>query len=134
MSHDSRVVLIQETYEAFKRGEPDFILEAVTADVQWETVGRPADFPTFGLRTGLEGVQAFFRAVWESEEFDTFAPASYHATEDRVFVEGSAQGRLKPSGRAVSFDWLHVYTLRDGKIARFREFLDTAQFADAWRA
>jgi ketosteroid isomerase-like protein len=28
---------------------------------------------------------------------------------------------------------VHVFTIRDGKVAKFREFNDTAQFAEAYR-
>jgi len=28
---------------------------------------------------------------------------------------------------------VHVFTLKDGKVTAFREFTDTAQFAQAWR-
>ena len=30
-------------------------------------------------------------------------------------------------------DWIHIFTFRDGKVAKFREFMDTAGIADAWR-
>jgi len=30
-------------------------------------------------------------------------------------------------------DYVHVFTLKDGKVTAFREFTDTAQFAQAWR-
>jgi ketosteroid isomerase-like protein len=30
-------------------------------------------------------------------------------------------------------EWLHMFTVRDGKLAAFDEFTDTAQFAEAVR-
>ena len=34
---------------------------------------------------------------------------------------------------SVSSDWIHVFTVRDGKVTTFREFTDTAQFAAAYQ-
>jgi ketosteroid isomerase-like protein len=33
----------------------------------------------------------------------------------------------------VSADWVHVFTVKDGKVTTFDEFTDTAQFARAMR-
>jgi len=35
--------------------------------------------------------------------------------------------------KRASSDWCHIFTFRDGKVAKFREFLDTAQAAEAFR-
>jgi len=44
-------------------------------------------------------------------------------------------GRLAPkftnTDRKVATEWAHIFTLKDGKVAEFKEFLDTAQFAAA---
>jgi ketosteroid isomerase-like protein len=130
---DANIAFVKDIYAAFGRGDIAAILAALTPDVRWEMVGRVADFPNFGIRTGVEGVGVFFRTVGETEEFDQFEPLSFHASADRVFVEGHAAGRLKASGKPVVTDWVHVFTLRDGRIAAFREFLDTAQYAEGWR-
>jgi ketosteroid isomerase-like protein len=130
---DANIAFVQEIYAAFGRGDLQAILGALTADVHWEMIGRPTDFPNFGPRRGVEGVGAFFQTVGETEEFDEFAPRTFHAAGDRVFVEGHAAGRLKSTGKPVVTEWLHVFTVRDGKVAGFREFLDTAQYAEAWK-
>jgi uncharacterized protein len=40
---------------------------------------------------------------------------------------------VKKTGRRIASDWCHVFTVRDGKVAAFREFTDTAQAAAAYR-
>ncbi len=40
---------------------------------------------------------------------------------------------LKKTGKKMASDWVHVFTFRDGKVAAFREFLDTAAAAEAYR-
>jgi ketosteroid isomerase-like protein len=33
----------------------------------------------------------------------------------------------------MASDWAHIFTIRDGKVVKFREFLDTAVAAEAYR-
>ena len=40
---------------------------------------------------------------------------------------------MKKTGKRAASDWMHVFTVKDGKVVHFREFTDTAKFADAWR-
>lgn len=133
MSQDN-IAFVQEIYAAFGRGDVPAILEALAPDVRWEMVGREKDFPNFGLRTGREAVGRFFQTVGETEEFDAFEPRAFHASGDKVFVEGHAAGRLKQTGAPVVTDWIHIYTLKDGKVAAWKEFLDTAQYTEGLRS
>ena len=47
---------------------------------------------------------------------------------------GSYSLTIKKTGRPVKSEWAHVFTLRDGKVTRFREHTDTAQFAEGYRS
>src|SRR3954451_14104380 len=60
---------VQSLYAAFGRGDIAALLAGCAADIDWETVGRPDDFPTLGPRKGLKAVEEFFRLVDENEEF-----------------------------------------------------------------
>ena len=46
---------------------------------------------------------------------------------------GSYSLKLKKTGKPVASEWVHVFTFKDGKVTRFREHTDTAQFAEAYR-
>jgi ketosteroid isomerase-like protein len=48
-------------------------------------------------------------------------------------VLGHYDGTVKKNGKRADSDWVHVFTVKDGKVVHFREFTDTAKFADAWR-
>ena len=131
---EANIKLIQDVYAAFGRGDVPTLLASLTDDVRWEMVGRPSDFANFGVRNGPAEVGEFFRLVGELEEFDLFEPRVFDAGGDKVVVQGRAEGRLRATGKPVKTDWLHLFTLRDGKVSGFREFLDTAQYAEAGRA
>jgi uncharacterized protein len=128
------VALVQGLYAAFGRGDVETILETLTPDVEWEMVGRPADYPMFGKRQGVKSAADFFRYLGENEEFKVFTPESVHADGDVVFVTGRSVYTFRTTGKAVDSDWAHLFVVRGGKIARFREFIDTAQIVEAARA
>jgi ketosteroid isomerase-like protein len=78
-------------------------------------------------------VREFFRIVADTLEFHAFAPREFHAVGNTVFVLGTYDMTVRESGRRVSSEWVHVFWLNDGKVKRYREFTDTARFAEAWR-
>ena len=75
-------------------------------------------------------MQEFFRLVAEHEDFSDFTPREFYAADDKVFVLGNYSLRLKTNGTAIASEWVHVFTLKNGKVARFREHTDTAKFAE----
>ena len=131
---DAGIEPIKRVYAAFRSGGTDAATDSLTDDVSWGSVGRESDFPPFGIRQGKAGVQEFFRVIAEHVEFHEFSPSELHAAGDKVFVLGHYRVKVRRTGRPVESDWLHVFTLRGGKIAACRIFTDTAQFALAWRA
>ena len=128
------VAHVQNLYAAFGKGDVAGILAGLTPDVDWQTVGRPKDFPTLGARKGSAQVQEFFKLVAEHEDFSEFTPREFYAADDKVFVLGSYSLTLKTNGTPIASEWVHVFTLKNGKVARFREHTDTAQFAEAFAA
>lgn len=132
MSQDN-IGVVQGVYAKFGQGDVAGILAVVDDDVVWHFVGRAEDYPAFGLRRGHAGVQAFFAAIAEHEQITEFTPRDFYSDADKVFVLGHAAYRLKRTGKTASSDWAHIFTLRDGKVTGFQEFLDTAQIAAAHR-
>jgi len=126
--------IVQDAYAAFGRSDIPALLGALAPDVRWEVMGREGDYPTFGVRHGPDGVLAFFQALGGIEDITEFTPVSLHPAGDVVFVQGCVVLTLKTNGRPLAYDWAHVFTVRDGKIATFREFYDTAAVVEAYRA
>jgi ketosteroid isomerase-like protein len=50
-----------------------------------------------------------------------------------VVVLGTFRGRAAPTGQEWTSDFVHVYTIRDGKTWRFDSYFDTAAFLAAHR-
>ena len=131
---EANIATVQSLYAAFGRGEMQTLLDGCAPDVTWECGGRGGDFPVFGVRTGVAGVADFFRTVAEVLDFSEFSPREFYADKDKVFVFGHFAMTMKRNGRKVDADWVHMFAFRGGKVAKFREFTDTALFVAAYRA
>ena len=130
---NANVTLVKSLYAAFQRGDIAPIIAAVTPDVSWQARGRPSDHPALGERKGPQGVQAFFGIVAETQNVVEFSPREYYPFDDKVFVRGRYAWTMRKTGRPVAAEWIHVFVIRDAKIASFEEFTDTGQFAEALR-
>ena len=129
----TNVEVVQETYEAVGRGDIPAVLDLLTDNVEWTLQG-PSAIPFAGTRRGREGVAEFFSLVGENLEFQQFEPREFVVQGDMVAVLGYERSIIKPTGRTLEQEWAHVYTLRDGKIVKFRAFEDTAALVVAFDA
>jgi ketosteroid isomerase-like protein len=127
------VALIQSLYAAFGRGDIATIVAALAPDIEWRLTGSRSDHPLFGTWQGPNGVQAFFDKLAQIQDFSEFTPREFFAAGERVFVLGHYAATMRKNGRQAASDWVHIFTVRGGKLAAFREFNDTAEFARAWK-
>jgi ketosteroid isomerase-like protein len=130
---NANIAFVQSLYAAFNRGDIAAIIAGLTPDVDWKVNGSRQDYPLLGSWKGPSEVRAFFEGVAQHQEVKSFMPREFFASGDHVFVLGHYDWIVRKTGRPVASDWVHVMTLRDGKVAAFREFNDTAQFVHAMR-
>ena len=130
---NANTALAQSLYAAFQRGDIATIVSAAAPDIVWQLHGRPKDHPALGVHKGPQGVQKFFGIIADTQDVSSFTPREFYAAGDKVFVRGHYAWTMRKTGKPVSAEWLHIFTVRDGKLAAFDEFTDTAQFAEALR-
>jgi ketosteroid isomerase-like protein len=129
----ANVSLAQSLYAAFGRGDIETIAAACAPNIRWQVKGRREDYPTLGVWHGPAGVRDFFKLVGETQSAVAFTQDEFHAAGDTVVVLGNYRWTVRKTGKPADADYVHVFTLKDGKVTAFREFTDTAQFAQAWR-
>ena len=133
MSEARNTQMVMDAYAAFLRGDVNAILNMLDDSVQWEAVkGGEGVVPHAGLRQGRLAVSEFFSLVGANVTFDVFEPQEFIAQGDTVVALGRYAGKAIPTGRAMGGDWAMVFTFRDGKIVRFREFTDSAALVRAF--
>ncbi len=123
---------VQGLYAAFGRGDVPFILANVDGSVEWVSTGDSDVIPWGGARRGQQGALSYFQSIGGNLEFESFEPNQFAADGEFVFVRGRTVAKVKPTGRRFDSEWLHVFTIADGRVMRFQEFSDTAVIAAAF--
>lgn len=79
------------------------------------------------------GISDFFKVLGESLETLQFELRDFIAQGNKVVVVGYQRGRAKPTGRLYEIEFVHLWSVRDGKISEFWVYTDTAALVEALR-
>jgi ketosteroid isomerase-like protein len=123
---------VMEGYQKFKNGDIPGLLEMYQDDAQWIEPESEL-IPFSGKHTGKAGIAQFFQELDQAVQPLQFTPKEFIAEGDKVIVLGEASWLVKNTGRTYDNTWVHVFTLRDGKVARFEDYHDTAASERAFR-
>lgn len=133
MAEQENMQVVQQAYDAFKRGDIQSVLNLMADDADWLHPGPPDAIPFAGQYRGRDGVAQFFAKLGGAEDVEHFEPQEFFASGDRVVVLGRYRGRIKATGRTDDVEWVHVFTVRGGKIVSHRQYSDTAAAVEAYR-
>jgi uncharacterized protein len=132
MSEQQNVDVVRQAYGAFGRGDLEGILALLDPQVAWRTPG-PADLPTAGLRYGVNAVREWFGVLLTTFEITNFEPKDFLPQGDSVAVLGTSLDRVKATGNGSEFRWVHIFTVRNGRIVAFEERADVSAIVDEFR-
>ena len=130
MSEES-VNVVKGMYEAFGRGDIPVVIAALDPQVEWweaENFIYADGNPYVGPQAVLEGV--FMRIGGEWEGFEV-APEEILDAGETVVGHGYYSGTYKRNGERVRAQFAHLFTFRGGKVVKFQQYTDTAQFLKA---
>lgn len=131
-SPHENITFVQSLYDAFAIRDVPRILQALSPSVEWGEPPNPFN-PAAGTHHGHEGFLAWLRKGNESEEVLVLEPRDFLANAHSVAVVGYTRCRVRATGREYETDFVHLITLKDGKVQSFREFFDTFAAAEAFR-
>ena len=115
--------IIQGAYAAFAKGDVPAVLGILNADIAWtEAEGFPYAGTYHGPNAVLECVFMRLGAEWDGF---AVAPAEFIDGGDAVVALGKYSGTYKATGKSFQADFAHVWKLRDGKVIRFVQYVDT---------
>lgn len=132
MNEQQNIETVKRGYEAFNSGDIPALLDLFAEDITWRAP-RIEGAPYTGSYDGREAVGDFFSTLDEAEEFSNFEPREFIAQDEKVVVLGSMTATVKDTNREYSSDWVHIFTMRDGKVAGFLEFFDNAAASKAFQ-
>jgi ketosteroid isomerase-like protein len=124
------VELVRDSLKASADGDLDATAEFWDADINWRAIeGAPDDV---GEMHGPERLRRYLGELLEIFDNVTIVPEELlDVGDDRVVAVLRLAGRAKLSGLETELRFAVVYTLRDGKIVRGREYIDREQALQA---
>jgi ketosteroid isomerase-like protein len=125
MSEDN-IALVRGLYEEFAQGNVDAVLAGFADDIEWV---EPDGMPYETAHSPQEVAENVFARVTSDVEGFSVNPEEFYADGDGVVTLGHYGGTSNSSGKPLDLAFTHAWTVRDGKISRFREFVDTATFS-----
>jgi ketosteroid isomerase-like protein len=124
------VEFVRGLYEAFAAGDVPKVLASMSEDIEWyEAEGNPwcPGRAFVGPQQVVDGV--FARISTETEGFEVI-PERFLSDGDQVVMIGPYRGTGIAPGKLLDVQALHIWTVRDAKVAAFQQFADTRQLAD----
>ncbi|MDQ0513293.1 nuclear transport factor 2 family protein [Ancylobacter amanitiformis] len=119
--------VVRDFYDKLSKGDAPGALGLMAPDIEWTTMwhykvdGR-------GPEKVAEGLFKPLMAEWSSF---ALVPTEFIAEGETVVSLGEFTGVHGATGKTSRARYAHVWTIRDGKITTFRQYIDTLAIAEA---
>lgn len=120
--------LVRSVYEAFGRGDMEGLFNTFTDDIVFHV---PGNTPLSGDHRGKEQLSRFFQNVGERSA-GTIRLEVHDVVGSDQHVVGLANISGQPKGQPLSYHVVHVWHVRDGKLAEMWEHPEQAGFDAFW--
>jgi uncharacterized protein len=130
---EENVSIVKQLYDAFRRRDIASVLPMFADDAIAHGPAPAGVLPWGGVHNGRGEVAQFFKALGESLEPRQFELHEFIAQGNKVVVLGYQKGHAKPTGRPYEIEFVHLWSIRDGKFSEFRVYNDTAALVEALR-
>jgi uncharacterized protein len=121
---------VQKIYTAFKSKDLPSILELQAEDAEWSVAGPADKIPWAATGRGAGAVADFLKILGGLLVAEIFEITDYFEQGDKVVALGHQKGFVRTTAVPYEFDFVHVWTLRQGKVTSFRVYYDTYYVAE----
>jgi ketosteroid isomerase-like protein len=119
----NNLITVQKIYDAFAKGDIPTVLGFLSTDIDWtEAEGFPYAGTYHGPKAVLEGVFMRLGSEWEGY---AAVPDELIDAGDTIVALGKYSGMYKRTGKSFQANFAHVWRIRDGKVFRFVQYVDT---------
>ena len=122
--------IVRNFYDRLAAGDAPGALDLMAPNIEWITMwhykvdGR-------GPERVAEGLFKPLMAEWSSF---SLVPGEFIADGDTVVTLGDFTGVHGTTGKTAEARYAHAWSIEDGKISRFRQYIDTLAIAEARRS
>ena len=130
LSAVAAVDLVRRSYDAFARDDMDAVMADMHPEIEWH---QAQGLPHGGLYRGLDEVRRNIFDPLDEQWWDEFTadPDEFLDAGSEVVVVGRYRGIAKATRKQLDVPFVHIWTVRDNKAIRFRQFLDTAGWVNS---
>ncbi|HEX7382107.1 MAG TPA: nuclear transport factor 2 family protein [Nevskiaceae bacterium] len=127
--------LVKNLYDALERGDIPTVLGLMSPDIHWHDAESNPYMPSGEAWVGPDAIlnNLFVRLGAEWDGF-TVHPKSFHDAGSSVIVEARYSGRYKATGKSLDAQVCHVWDVKNGKVTRFQQYVDTAKLREVMGA
>jgi uncharacterized protein len=129
MTTQENVQIVKNFFAAMGSGDKQSLLALAAEKIEWIIPGE--DWPLAGTHRGHAQLAGLLQKASEMLETAYPTPPEFVAQGDRVLVVGVATGKIKATNKPFRDDWVFDITVRDGKLTKIREYIDTQALARA---
>jgi ketosteroid isomerase-like protein len=129
MSIEKNVQIVKSFLAALGGRDKQGLLALAAEDIEWIVPGE--NWPLAGTHRGHAGLEKLLQTANETVETSYPEPPEFVAQGDKVIVVGFATGRIKATSRTFEDHWVFAITVRDGKLTKVQEYVDTQALARA---
>lgn len=124
--------LIRSTYEGSSEENGRNLLAVLAPDAEWtEAAGFPYAGTYVGPQAILDGVFKRLGSEWSGYRASVH---TYLEDGDQVAAFGTYSGTYVATGKSMQASFAHLYRLKDGKIVRMTQYVDSAMVVAALSA
>jgi uncharacterized protein len=129
ITRDEAAAVVLPLYDAFARRDVPAGLACMADDIAWHEA---AGLPWGGLQVGPAAVaEGVFAPALERVPDLAVTPQDVVTSGDTVIVVQRYTGTVAATGAELDVVGVGVWDVRDGRIARYRQFVDTVLFRAA---
>ncbi len=121
--------LIRKLYAARVAGDIDAIMAHAAPDVHFALAGDPATSPVAGQLTGADKLRPQVVQLVKAFKFHSYDITALLVEGSRAAVRAKAKITSVASGATVDMELADFIEVRDGRVASFVQFCDTATVA-----
>jgi len=129
MSIQENVKIVKAFFTAISEGDRQGLLALCAEDIEWVIPG--TNWPLAGTHEGHAGLVDLLQKASETVETSYPEPPEYLAQGERVLVVGFAKGKIKSTNKVFEDHFIFAITVRNGKLTKIREYIDTQALARA---
>ncbi|MET0409438.1 MAG: nuclear transport factor 2 family protein [Hyphomicrobium sp.] len=129
MSTEENIRIVKEFFAAMGCYNKGDLLALAAEDIEWIIPGE--GWPLAGTHRGHVELADLVKKASEEVEMNYSKSPEFVAQGERVLVIGVAIGKIYATNKPYKDEWVFDITVRDRKVSRIQEYIDTQALVQA---